>query len=471
MGVDDDDLATFTNDMNIVAGVLSSLSTVASFSVLLTGFMFPSLRREIFFQLILCTSFCDFCYSLVLTWGGDNVSIEMCVAQGIFGNLFIKASMLFVLMLCVTMFNLLQFQKQYMTLLHMNVIVWILSALCVVLPLTDPYITYYDQTSYKARDVCDFYIKTSELDDDQSYLKQLDVLNDWYNGMVNYPTLVIVAIMIALVIILYTYTLPQVRQNNEPARADRMAKLVNYIMLYPLVLIILVGPYTVMDIILYEPGAYSAELFKVYYTLDIIYFIYGFVVTIIFFAHSSAARRLWIQWLTRHIGAYFGLEEENALLKGLSREELSDTTGASRTSRASSHAYRQSENVLGSRKSTGRVVEEPIETDLMDLAINATFDDEEAQEVARMSIAGGAADPIPRNSAGGSIMGSSSNLSPWKSGSGVSGVVIEESSNPVIDPVTGGLEDALRQWDAVQQGQGKGGAASAMEKSEEMYGL
>ena len=193
--------------------------------------------------------------------------------------------------------------------------------------------------------------------------------------------------------------------------------------------------------------------------------------TIIFFAHSSAARRLWIQWLTRHIGAYFGLEEENALLKGLSREELSDTTGASRTSRASSHAYRQSENVLGSRKSTGRVVEEPIETDLMDLAINATFDDEEAQEVARMSIAGGANDPIPRNSAGGSIMGSSSNLSPWKSDSGLSGVVIEESSNPVIDPVTGGLEDALRQWDAVQQGQGKGGAASAMEKSEEMYGL
>ena len=142
--------------------------------------------------------------------------------------------------------------------------------------------------------------------------------------------------MLALVIILYTYTLPQVRQNNEPARADRMAKLVNYIMLYPLVLIILLGPSTVMDIILYEPGVFSVEYFKVYYTLDIIYYIYGFVVTIIFFAHSSAARRLWIQWLTRHIGAYFGLEEENALLKGLSREELSDTTGASRTSRASS---------------------------------------------------------------------------------------------------------------------------------------
>ena len=267
MGVDGDDLATFTNDINIVSSVLSSLSTVASFSVLLTGFMFPSLRREIFFQLILCTSFCDFCCSLVLTWGGDNVSIEMCVAQGIFINLFVRASMLFVLMLCVTMFNLLQFQKQYMTLLHMNVIVWILSALCVVLPLTDPYITYYNQTSYKARDLCGFYIKTSEFDDDQSYLKQLDVLNDWYLGVLTCPTLVIVAIMLALVIILYTYTLPQVRQNNEPARADRMAKLVNYIMLYPLVLIILLGPSTVMSMIANEVyhGVFSAESFKVYY--------------------------------------------------------------------------------------------------------------------------------------------------------------------------------------------------------------
>ena len=461
MGVDDDDLATFTNDMNIVSGVLSSLSTVASFSVLLTGFMFPSLRREIFFQLILCTSFCDFCYSLVLTWGGDNVSIEMCVTQGIFVNLFTTASMLFVLMLCVTMFNLLQFQKQYMTLLHMNVIVWILSALCVVLPLTDPYITYYDQTAYKARDVCGFYIKTSEFDDDQSYLKQADVLNDWYLGMVNYPTLAIVAIMLALVIILYTYTLPQVRQNNEPARADRMAKLVNYIMLYPLALIIFQGPYTVLNIIVAEVyhQVVSPELLKTLYTFNAIYTLYGFVATMIFFANSSAARRLWRQWLRRHIGAYFGLEEENALLKGLSRQELSDTTLAS---------YRRSESVLGNRKSVGPAAEEPMETDLVDLAINATFDDEEVQEVARMSTSGGAEDPVPRNSDTGSIIiGISSNLSPWKNSSGASGVVIEESSNPVM----GGLEDTLRQWDVVQQGQGDGGGASAMEQGEEMHTL
>ena len=403
MGADDDGgIVAYSDDLDIIISVFSSLTTVASFSVLLTGFMFPSLRREIFFQLILCTSFCDLCYSVSAAWGGNNVTIQMCATQGVFRILFMRASSLFVLMLSITMFNLLQFQKQYMTLLHMNIIVWILSALSVVLPLADPYITYYNQFTYKEGVTCSLIIKTSKIDDGT----QLDVLSDWLLGVVYYPNLVIITTMIILVVILYTYTLPQVRQNNEPARADRMAKLVNYIMLYPLALIIFQGPYTVLNIIVTEVyhSVVGPVFAKTVYTFNAIYTLYGFVATIIFFANSSAARRLWRQWFTRHIGVYFGLEEENALLKGLSIQELSDTTGAS---------YRRSESVLGNRKSVGPAAEEPMETDLVDLAINATFDDEEVQEVARMSTSGGAEDPIPRNSDTGSIIiGSSSNLSP-----------------------------------------------------------
>ena len=317
----------FIHGMNTASYVFGAFSMCGSLAVLLTGYLFRPLRREIFFQLIWFTSACDFMFSISAAWG-PNKSIQQCVVQGIFQGYFILASVLFVLLLNFTMFCRLQFQKQYISLLQMCLIGLGIPCILICIPLSDKHLSYYDIYNYERDQICTLSVTNHHITSDGETVKYVvRTYQNWYDGVYTYPLSCFVGLMIVLCSVLYLYTVPNIRRNDHK-RAERVLKLVNYISLYPLAIIILVGPFQIFFIAITQLGYDIADLptptFRALYIFFVVRYMFGLVGSIIFFTNSSAANQYWKVWFVRNIGHYFGFEEENQLLRNLSPEEISE---------------------------------------------------------------------------------------------------------------------------------------------------
>lgn len=321
----------FYDQVQIYYQTVGILGLFGAFMVVLTGFLFRPLRREIFFQLILCASFCDVLLNLSMAWG-DDVNQEMCTIQAFCQVYFLLASILFVCMICFTMFSHVSFQKQYLHFWHMVAISLGVSLFLALIPLSNQHMTYVATREHDMGIRCFLSVKNVG-DDDAMIDREERIHGDWVNAVYLYPMMSLTGLMALLCTWLYVYTLPAM----DSKKADRILPLVNYIMMYPVLMIILYLPSAIFWAV--EPREYGPNDTMRMTSLDqarVILtggrFLYGFFAAIVFFTNSSSAREFWRLWFIRNIGSRLcGYEAENPLLKGLTPQELRDSGIMTRT--------------------------------------------------------------------------------------------------------------------------------------------
>ena len=431
---DDDDggLATYDTDLNgDYLTAISCVAIVTTSAVLLTGIVFPALRkREIYFQLILLMSFCDFIFALTGSWGSPT-TMAMCTIQAGCKTFFTTSSWMFVLFLTVTIFCHFQFRRRYLKLTHMVIISFGVALLVTCLPLTDPDITYSSRVLFDSNLSCimGYNYETIHDDDGHKLAEKYMTFLLWQMLMNNVLPLTIIAIMFGLCAFLYLVTLPSISE-EDPSMALRMKRLVNYIVLYPVAMTICFGPAAGCGIWVYinSPLFRTVTLLKIQIALEANIYSYGFAASLIFFFNASSARQMWRRWLVRRIGKPLcGMEEEEDLLKDLTLEESEHNVGIS------------SQKDLWVRR--GKPDEDDIDymdDDDIDRALSLIFSDHESVGRRSSYMSRGSAHSAARSSHTSNRSGARSSHSSNKSG------VDRLSSFGWNNPIGGGLATAGR---------------------------
>jgi hypothetical protein len=315
-------------ELNTYQSVVSSMSTVGSGLILLTGIMFPALsKREIYFQLILFMSFSDFLFSLVGSFGAP-MNMTMCTVQAGFTQFFTVSTWMFGFMLAVTIFCSFHFRRRYLDLWHMVAISWSIALLATCLPLTDKNITYSSEYLLDMKLSCYIYFDAKGIHDDESPLNsaRFHRFQIWSMTLTGIFPLFVMAIMFSLCIFLYAVTLPRISE-EDPEVAQRMRQLVNYIVLYPAAILLFFGPYSCVAIYYTAVNQqdFSSTVAVIFGILSSNVYTYGLAASLIFFFNASSARQMWRRWLVRRIGKPLcGMEEEDDLLKDLTPKELAE---------------------------------------------------------------------------------------------------------------------------------------------------
>jgi hypothetical protein len=129
----------FKNNVAVMI-TMASLSLVSSFSVVLTGIVFQDMRKRLFMHIIFFLSFADMCASVFALLGFPAQGSSACAAQAFGVSFFIKASILWNVMLCYQLYNLVMTGAVGLSIPRMHLLIWPLSALLSLLPLVD--VTY-----------------------------------------------------------------------------------------------------------------------------------------------------------------------------------------------------------------------------------------------------------------------------------------------------------------------------------------
>ena len=122
--------------MLITGGVLS---LIGSFSILLTGYMFPSLvEGKIYMKILLTISFCDFVGSLFMSTGFAPTESYCSVQAGIV-IFFYRAQWMWTCIISSQLHSLIRYERLTLDFQGMNVLVWTINILLEILPLLLPY--------------------------------------------------------------------------------------------------------------------------------------------------------------------------------------------------------------------------------------------------------------------------------------------------------------------------------------------
>ena len=116
--------------------VCGALSAIGSGSVVVTLLIFPSmLRRKLFTSCVFMMSMTDFAASLFVSLGYVRDPV-LCSVQGSLTTVFFSASWLWTTMLSFQLYYLVKKGRPKLTLTGMHVLVWSVSLVLFVLPLT-----------------------------------------------------------------------------------------------------------------------------------------------------------------------------------------------------------------------------------------------------------------------------------------------------------------------------------------------
>lgn len=297
---------------------VSACSTAASFSVLMSGVLFPGLRREFYFRLILMISLCDFFSNLIGTWGFPHDE-ETCTAQALMIFIFLPAVWLWCTVLSCTMYFHIDHGRVYVSFFQMNIIVWCIVLICIAICI--PYLSdgefFYGCHKQFLGDQFGALRATDDSDD--------TLINDYTIGTFIAPCLCCIAIMILCVMCLQWITLPRIRR-TDPNRVDRIIPLMRYISMFPIGLCIFWLPNMITFLATHSGrnGGYyhrSNSMIDANYITFYLGYGYGMYMAIVFFVNSKIARTSWCNLFKRCCG----ITVENPLLADLRDRESTES--------------------------------------------------------------------------------------------------------------------------------------------------
>ena len=128
---------SFTPD-EIILEVWSTIAAAASAVVFLTPVIFPSMRKQIFVQLISYAALCTFMTSLGTWFGFPDDGSMACTAQAVIISFFSKASWFWLTIISLELFSIFVYEKYFFTqpALYMNLAVWPLTLFLTFIPLS-----------------------------------------------------------------------------------------------------------------------------------------------------------------------------------------------------------------------------------------------------------------------------------------------------------------------------------------------
>lgn len=116
--------------------VLGSIAAFASFTVVLTVLIFPSMiKRKLFVHTIVLISLSDFCANFVLAWGFPTSKLS-CEWQAILLNFCLRSSWCWTVFLSLNLHSIVMNGRPLLSLKQMHALAWSINVLLEVLPLT-----------------------------------------------------------------------------------------------------------------------------------------------------------------------------------------------------------------------------------------------------------------------------------------------------------------------------------------------
>lgn len=116
--------------------VFSVISGFCSFTVLLTVFLFPSMRKRGFIQMIIFISLSELVASIFSSFGFPRESSVLCPMQSFFNLFAYKCSWAWTTALCHQLYNVIVEGKYGLSMLQMHLICWLVPLVSTLLPLT-----------------------------------------------------------------------------------------------------------------------------------------------------------------------------------------------------------------------------------------------------------------------------------------------------------------------------------------------
>ena len=119
---------------NIFTSVTAIVSILASFSVVLTGWTFPSMLKSSLFRTILTISSCDFAGSLLIPPGYISQPGVLCAAQGFVSHFFYRASWFFTVAFSYQLYSIIINGRTRLKENHIHIVSWSLTTFCALIP-------------------------------------------------------------------------------------------------------------------------------------------------------------------------------------------------------------------------------------------------------------------------------------------------------------------------------------------------
>jgi hypothetical protein len=275
------------NELIIVLIVTSTISVLASSSVLLTMLVFPQMRSKTFMRVIAYVSFGDIFGNIPYLFPfRPATGNAWCSAQAFMSLTGYPTSWCWTVALVYLLFWLGAVGRMP-SLLHLHVICW---SLPIIISLTTlAYSKYYGPHGV---DVCSTNMT------DLAVGAHIAV----YYGVLFFSIVIIVSLLYRL------YQLQQRKDPNVSSAVFQRAK--NTLLLYPAAMVIFWFPHLFTEILLIFGFNKYREVLLIYYIFIVLKVLYGLAAAIIFFSRSNEARLLWWmlvrQWLYgNEIGSKF----------------------------------------------------------------------------------------------------------------------------------------------------------------------
>ncbi len=281
----------------------SAISASFSLSVLLTGLYWPRTllsKSRPFSTIVFFISLSDFCYSIINCLGFPLNGTLQCSIQAFGIFYFPLASWLWTVMLVYQLKTLLILKMLHIPMIWIHGICWGIPLVLSLLPLsTNP----YGMDDYANGDVaCDLSgTRTSK------YI--------WLDLNVSFVAVVCIILMAIWIVEIHLHF----RQAENVARELSFLKIIR---LYPLALLVTWLPRSILRFLISATilSANSSSRLVAEAYVGILSTQYGSLTAIIYFSHSPASRKLWVNLFRRNVAHFNG--EKDASMVSLFNDEL-----------------------------------------------------------------------------------------------------------------------------------------------------
>ena len=268
------------NPLSTLAISCSISSLISSFSVVLTGIIFPTMMKKLFMRMIMFISACDFIASLVYSFGFVKASSILCPIQGSFATFFYHASFFWAVCLSYQTYSLIILNKLSLYEYQMHAIVWTLSFLVLLLPLTDSDYGQDDEISGNAW--CSLYAVHGNRIGEQY----------WGLFSVTIPIYICIGIIISIYLRIKYFNLYIAPFTDHDSL--KIMKTANSLLWYPLIMAIFWTPILIISTDKHYNKNYDQTALSVSWSFSALF---GAALSFTYFMNSPEARRKWYQLL------------------------------------------------------------------------------------------------------------------------------------------------------------------------------
>ena len=269
----------YINDgFELFAVICAICSSISSFSVILTGIVFPSMLKKMFMRFIVLISLCYFISSTMYALGYPKSNESLCPLQGGVSNFFLHASLFWATILTYQVYSLVILNKYFLKEYQTHLFCWSVSLLVTLLPLTTS--TEYGQDDMLlGKSWC-----TLRTGNGSSLTKAI-----WGIIAVALPFFICIIIMIIIYCRLkyYFYFLHEFTMDQ----ALIIKSTAETLLLYPLTMIIFWVPILfIANGFTFIDNRFHYQAYSISWSIATFY---GTIFAIIYFTHSTEARYRW----------------------------------------------------------------------------------------------------------------------------------------------------------------------------------